>query len=262
MSNWPITPACGYQTIGLGTGTGTTVTSGGANTKGSYATIGTATIQANQMLVSFTTQGTSRQYRVDIAVNTGSADDIKVADWFVDSSSANVPYWVTIPVAIPSGAVVKMRCQSNAATQTISAQIVLVSQGWQGNPGARAVISATDWTNTLPTNSVTQTGTTYTAWTTVAASLSARISYLWVVISDAADGARTASDMNVDIGIGSSPSAAMFSFASGQSATKNLGLGPIGIPVDIASGTALKFRVQCSAGAADAISMSCMGLAA
>jgi hypothetical protein len=268
MSNWPITVARRTETLGTGSGTGTTVTAGSANVKGSYATIGTANFQYSGFILNLSRPSSGTQYRIDIAINTGGSDQIIAEDvWFesVSSSPAGGCAILDFPVAIPAGATVKARCQSVTASATIAVALVGYTGDAALSPGHKAVRSCTDWTNTAPSNSVTETNTSFTAWTTICSSLPARISYLWLAPTAAGDSTRTSTAFLAEFGIGSAGAeVAIGQAALAQSTAVVGGAIPsfIALPCDIQAGKRLAFRVQCAGSAADAISFAAMGLAA
>lgn len=263
MSNWPLVAATRYETLGAGTGTGTTVTSGAADTKGSYATIGTAGFAYSGIILSLANIATSTRYRLDIAVNTGGADDIIVEDFYLDNfTTESNAVTLSFPVSVPSGASVKVRWQGNQATKTAVAVIVGIAKDFPGTVGSR-VVSCTDFTNTLPSNTVALNGTTFTAWTTIRASTPKRISQLYLSHSMGGDTTRTTSNILVEIGIGAAAAeVALFQFLGRNFtvSTPNVIFGPV--PCDIPVGKRLAFRAQCSAAAADTYGVSAAGLAA
>lgn len=261
MSNWSISAGTCTETIGAGTGAGTTVTSSSSpNTKGSYATIGTAGFQYSSFLLCIGNNSASR-YRIDIAINTGGSDQIVVQDLYLDctSSSSIAGNNYQIPVKIPSGASVKARCQAVVfGGQTLSILIVGFAQDFPGMPGFSGLLTGTDFTDTDPANAVTQTGQTFTAWTTIAASTASRASGLLIYPSSAGDTSRTVSRVLIQIAKGGAGAeVTVASFLSGQISTA-IAPAVAGVFVaDIPAGSRLSFRCQCSSNtAADSISMA------
>jgi hypothetical protein len=101
-------------------GFGTSVTTGGANTKsGSTTTLLTLTEDAFGLAICFAggaTSATVKQYLVDIYF--GSV--IAIPNLLANSPSLNLGgYWYYFPIFIPNGTVIGARAQCNAATQTI-----------------------------------------------------------------------------------------------------------------------------------------------
>jgi hypothetical protein len=266
VSNWPLLAASHFETLGAGTGQGTTVTTGALNTKGSYATIGTTGFRYSGFLLQLVSNNGTR-FRFDLAINTGGSDQIIVEDFYYDSHFSSTVSTIALwfPVGIPSGATIKMRAQAAAATQSFLAVVQGYAMDFPGHTSFRACRSATDFTNTDPTNSVTQTGNTVTSWTQVAASTVAGFAGLYVSPAVCADTSRTSSKLLVDVAVGAS--LAEQAVISGLQFTQNAsgpvpsGVGPV--LCDIPAGTRLSSRVQCSAaGAADAFNVSINGLVA
>lgn len=269
MSNFPISSAVRTETIGLGTGTGTAVTaSASADTKGSYATIGTAGFEYSGFVLSMLTSGLAggTKFRLDIAVNTGGSDTIIVGDYYFESSNTVVsvtPLNIYLPVRIPSGATVKARVQASSGNRSVVVSLIGVAYDFPGFGGKSRIVSCTDFAATLPTNTVTQTGTSYTAWTEIRSSLPARITALWLTFSQGGDATRTSSDFIVDIGVGAAGSEVVIGSILGTQSGGIFSLSPAFLPCDIPAGKRLAFRIQCAAaGAADAFGVCAMGLAA
>jgi hypothetical protein len=266
VSNWPLVAAARLETIGAATGQGTTITTGASNTKGSYASIGTTGFAYRGFYLSIDAGGGSR-YRFDIAINTGGSDDIIVEDFYFDATISvnNSTAFVWVPVAIPAGATVKGRAQAAAGAQTLLISILGYQLDAPGHTSFRACRSATDFTNTDPTNSVTQTGQTVTAWEQICSSTVARFAALYVTPSIAGDTSRTISNFLADVGFGASGSErALLTGLQGKQSTSGL-IPDIWGPVwcDLPAGTRLAGRVQCSASAAaDTFALACNGLVA
>lgn len=263
MSNWPLTPATRFEYLGAGTGIGTLLTSGGANTKGSFATIGTTAFAWSSFVLSINLPGNNSRFRIDIAVNSGGSDQIIVEDLFIESGVSTVqPFVFTIPVAVPAGAVVKARIQADAASRTLGVVVCGYAADFSGAPGASRLISLTDWTNTLPTNSVTQTGTSFSAWAQIMASTPRRVSALFIAPTAYGDTTRTASEFLVEIGKGGAGAEVPIgAFIYRQGAGGMVGLNS-SFPCDLPAASRLAFRVQCAAAAADSLGISASGLAA
>lgn len=258
----PLIASARYETLGAGTGTGTTVTAGGSNnTKGNYATLGTTSFQYDGIELTFSSFSSANRYRIDIAINT-TADTIIIPDLFVDctTNGSSTSTSVFIPISVPTGAAVKARCQSNSASATVN----ILATGYQtdskGMRGFARCVSCTDWTNTDPTGSVTLTSTTLTGWAQVQASTTARIAALYAAI-DARGVAMTGSvDLLFDIGWGSAGNERQLARFLMRSASAHQQIfGPF--PCDFPSGTRLAFRAQASTTDTNTLSMALFGLA-
>jgi hypothetical protein len=266
VSNWPLLAASRYETLGAGTGLGTTVTTGALNTKGSYASIGTTTFRYSGFLLQLVSNNGTR-FRFDVAVNTGGSDQVIVEDFYYDSHFSSTVSTISLwfPVSVPSGAAIKIKAQAAAATQSFLAIVQGYATDFPGHTSFRACRSATDFTNTDPTNSVTQTGNTVTSWAQVVSSTVAAFAGLYVSPAVCADTSRTSSKMLVDIAVGAGGSEQVvisaLQFTQNASGPVPSGVGPV--LCDIPAGTRLSSRVQCSAaGAADAFNVSINGLVA
>lgn len=268
----PLAAACRYESLGIGTGVGTTVTASATTTlKGSYTTLGTSAFPYDGFLLSWTaiTGQTARRYRLDIAINTGGADTIIVQDLFVEmpSTSALNVYQpvVYIPVAIPSGAAVKARLQCSTASGTLSVSLA----GYEGNAhaikGFPRLISCTDWTNNDPTNStITLNGTTATAYSEVMASTPSAIAALYFEI-DSKGVSATAGLVAWTIGFGGAGSEkTLLTFATALAPlTTPCISGPLvgPIPCKLPAGTRLAIKAQASAANTSVIAPVLTGLA-
>lgn len=263
MSNWPIIAGVRSETVGAGTGQGTAVTANAsANTKGSYATLGTMNLKAALLMLSVSNGNAAvNTYRIDIAINTGGSDTIIVPDLFWDTTSGGSAEFL-LRVAIPAGASIKVRCQAAAGGNVMHATITGFNKDARGEHGHAQAVSCTDFTNTLPTNTVSLNGTTQTAWTTICASTPSRVSELLLSPSVGGDTTRSSSNLLFEIGIGAAGSEISLSkFASRQS-TSNIVGGPWQMPCDIPAGTRLAFRAQAASATTDTVGMSALGITA
>ena len=259
-----------YETQGISGGVGTTLTAGAtANTKGSFAILGTTGFEYDGFhlyITGFTGGGTSR-YRVDIAVNTGGSDQVIVEDVYFDPSPAATYYAdqksVLIPVNVPRGAVVKARCQSTGTSVTVAASVLGFQGDAKATKGFRALKSATDWTNTDPTNSLTLNGTTLTGWVQIMASTPVRFAGLYLTLDSLGSTSLTTAHATFEIGIGASGSehTTGIVIARQLSALNVINMhGPY--PCDIAAGTRLAVRAQCDAADTNSYGVVLNGLAA
>jgi hypothetical protein len=265
MTNWPLNTASRYETIGATGGPpvneGTICTTGAANTKGSYATMGTTTFQADGFFLTLLNTGTADRFRVDIAINTGGSDTIIVEDFWCENNGIAFHVHNWIPVRVPSGAAVKIRAQALGASRTLGALATMYSD--PSRVGGSKIRSATDFTNTLPTNTLTLTGTTQTAWSEVCASTAARFCRLWAMPTNAGDATRTADRFIIDVGMGAAASEVVLGQFYMSSSTTALRVNSaIEFPCDIPAGKRLAFRVTCLNANTDSMSMACMGLVA
>ena len=258
-----------YETQGISGGNGTTITPGAANTKGSYTTLGTAGFSYDGFFATCTGLGGggTTRYRVDLAVNNGGSDQVIVEDLYFDPSSGGLYYLgprrILLPVSLAAGAVVKARVQSANGSGSCLVGVLGFQGDAKATKGFRALKSATDWTNTDPTNSLTLSGTTLTGWSQVMASTPVRFAGLTMSINSLGTNL-TAAQATFEIGIG----------ASGSEHTTGIviplqlfgGMGSLGtescLPCDIPAGSRLSVRAQCSAADTNSIGIVLNGLAA
>jgi hypothetical protein len=262
--------------LGLSSGTGVTVTaSATANTKGSYSTIGTTSFEYDAVWVTLQelVGGTGYRQRIDIAANTGGADEVIIADLFFDASTNGgawyntaAPFTFCVPVCVPAGAVLKARAQSSTGSGTVAVWL----QGQQGDAkavrGFRGLASATDWTNTDATGSCAFSGQTLSSWAQIQASTPNRFAGLMVGL-DSGGTVPSGFQFLVDVGWGSSGSERkLFSLGSyfyfGGFSPLSVSLaGPF--PCDLPAGSRLVGRVQSNySSAAGAIKPLLYGLIA
>jgi len=258
LSNWPLAAASRFETIGAGT----TVTSGGANAYGTPVSIGTTSFAWSGFFLDLTAPANG-SYRITITL--GSGGPTLVEDLFLDfagNSGAGVPE-IWCPVHVPSGAALYAKIQCSAASSTLHFSITGYRQDFPAEAGFSRVLSCTDFTNTVPANSVTETGNTVTGLTVIRSSLPARMAGLWVTPCRAGDSSRTASDLTVDVCIGGAGAEQVLATRFFRQ-TSTFVLPQIArIPCDLPSGTRLSFRVACGNGsAADSLSMAAWGAAA
>jgi hypothetical protein len=259
-----------YETQGISGGVGTTVTaSATVNTKGSYATLGTTGFEYDGFFLALTGfgGGGAARYRVDVSANTGGSDQLIVEDLYFDPSASGTYYnaqdTVLIPVCVPAGATLKARTQSTSASVTMGISVL----GYQGDAkatkGFRALKSATDWTNTDPTNSITLSGTTQTGWTQIMASTPVRFAGLHLALDSLGNTGLTTAHATFEVGIGalgSEHTTGIIVAAQLAATVICRARGPF--PCNIAAGTRLSVRAQCDAANTNALGVVLNGLAA
>jgi hypothetical protein len=204
-----------YQLLGRSgsAGTGTAVAaSATADTKGSYVTIGTTSYAYDGFKLTNGRSGvgsTGVAYRIDLATDDGlgGGPQIIMQDMFYEGSTlwylqALSP--IEIPVRIPSGVDLKMRCQSSAGGDWVYPSIQGVSADNSRVRGYTKLLPATDWTGTAPNNSgFNPGGATQTGWVTVCASTSDLFAGLYVGLALRGAGGSTYLDFMIDVAIGS-----------------------------------------------------------
>jgi hypothetical protein len=259
-----------YETQGISGGVGATVTAPAtANTKGSFSTLGTTGFEYDGFHLTITGlpgAGTGR-FRIDVSSNTGGSDQLIVEDLYFDASPAGIyaadQKSILVPVAVPAGAVLKARAQATAASLALSVGILGFQGDAKATKGFRALKSATDWTNTDPTNALTLSGTTLTGWTQIMAATPVRLAGLYLEL-DSLGSAGTTSHATFEIGIGASGSEHSTGIVVARQLVSGGALvtchGPY--PCDIAAGTRLTVRAQCDAANTNSYGIVLNGLAA
>ena len=259
-----------YETQGLAGGVGATIISGAANAKGSFATLGTTGFSYDGFhltIAGLTGAGLTR-FRIDVAANTGGSDQLIVEDVYFDASPFGSYYAdhksILVPVAVAAGAVLKARIQATVASSILAVGVL----GFQGDAkatrGFRALKSATDWTNTDPTNALTLSGPTLTGWSQVMAATPVRFAGLYLELGSLGNTGQTTAHATFEIGIGASGSEHSTGIVIARQLDSISGLtgaaGPY--PCDIAAGTRLAVRAQCDATNTNSYGVVLNGLAA
>lgn len=144
-----------YETKGISGGTGTTITAGAANIKGSFVVLGTTGFKYDgfQVFLHGVYTGANPRYRMDISANTGGADQVIVADLCGDQTPTAWYYLagtMFVPVSVPAGAVLKARLQSTVASSLMAVGILGYSGDAKATTGFRALESVIDWGLAIP----------------------------------------------------------------------------------------------------------------
>ncbi len=104
-----------------GSTTGTTVTTGVANTKGAYAQLTASMTNSCRwlILVIGVATGTSQNFSIDVAIGAASSEQIIVPDLYYTSGNSGPSVMVfQLPLAIPAGQRLAVRAASGGATQS------------------------------------------------------------------------------------------------------------------------------------------------
>lgn len=266
----PITASARYEALGTGTGIGTTVSANAsANTKGSYATLGTASFAYDGFflfLLGPASGSNVAQNLVDIAVNNGGSDQVVVENFYsgapTSSSVAQSAGGTFIPVRIPSGAIVKARSQATTGSVNLSVHIV----GFQGaaglSKGFRKLACLADLTNSNVSNTLTLSGTSLTGYTQIAASTSIAAAGLILALDERSTSSMSTTAHSLwDVAMGGAGSEVVVLPKIGiylNSASRFLPIGPF--PVDIPAGKRLAVRAQTDVADTNVLSMFLYGL--
>jgi hypothetical protein len=248
----PLTASARYETQGLTTGIGATVTpSATANAKGSYAVLGGATgFEYDGFYVAITgnSGGGTTSYLVDIA-SDNTAQEVIATNLFFDPAAESTytgdHQFLYIPVKVKKGATLYARCSSNSGAGTVSVSVLGYAGDGRILSGFSKQICATDITGGDPTNSITLSGTTLTGWTQIMASTPNRLAAVMLRLDDfrAPLGTITAAMFEIGMGASGSEISLGIKFATMLGAGYGLG-GTDWLPCNIPAGKRLVARAQ------------------
>lgn len=240
--------------VGSSTATslGTTLTSGTTNTKGSYTQLVASTTRDTDYILLSASNSPSNGFRlsIDLAVGGAGSEQIILPD-FVVSSGINSVNQVAIPISIPAGTRLSARCQSSAATDQVSVNVVLCAGSMDFQPY--------DMVDTYGFTSGSTTGVTVDPGGTI----NTKGSYTQIVASTTRDhmglffivdaGTRTVGvgqNWLIDVAVGAAaseqvliPNIMMAETGSAMVDTPSV-WGPY--PVQVPAGTRLSVRAQCT----------------
>lgn len=242
-----------WETLGATTSgsTGTTVTSGGANTKGSWAQVDASLDAACALLVVAIRMQSSGGHSifVDIGVGAAASESVVIPNLHVAGSAQDVHYFA-IPVAIPAGSRIAARSQCSSATQDCFVMAYAQTAGPLTSPPSTVVTYGAETGDTTGI-SLDAGGSVNTkgSWTTITASTTAAINALAVNFGGQRNTSRTNTGMLVDIATGGSGSEVVllsniFIGTSGSAEQIAPMCTPPFVVPTIPSGTRLAARVQ------------------
>ena len=120
----------------------TTVTAGTANVKGNYAELSAATaIDAYGFILCFEHTTGNRNFLIDVALGAAGAEVVLLSNFFC-STGAFVT-WVFspfIPMSIPAGSRVAVRCQCNVNAQAMRCGMTLIQTDFGAYSGAYSAV--------------------------------------------------------------------------------------------------------------------------
>ncbi len=262
MADWPLIEGQDAEAIGsVGAGSdGTTVTSGAANTKGSYVQLIASTafdIHYISIQLYPVGEATGDALLCDIAVGAASSEYDIIPNLYCESATASFRTPVaqySFPIFIPAGSRISARCQADAATQAVD--INLQGFGFSFMPSAplTSLIEAmgfdlSDSAGTLvdPGGSANTKG----AWSQLVASTAREIRALGLAVGrNAGNQSLSDADFLVDIGVGAAGSERViipdwYAF-SGSSGDTYRSQGTPAFPVYIPAGSRVAARAQSS----------------
>lgn len=120
-----------FEAVGAPSGTsgGTAVVSNAsANTKGAYTELGTSTMDADGFYVHITPGTAARDFLIDIALGAASSEVDVVSNLLYSTGTTSTFVEAEsfyVPVGIPAGSRISVRCQASSGTSQISIYVVL-----------------------------------------------------------------------------------------------------------------------------------------
>jgi hypothetical protein len=256
MATFPLTDNSRIKTVGAvgSTSKGTVVTSGAANTKGSWVALSTSTPNdADGLIILIGSPSASVDYLVDIGVGAAASEIVIIANLTIGGkipmTRTSYPLW---PISIPAGTRLSARCQDSTGSSTLSVHAMLVQNGLMTSAPLSRVVAYGP--NTADSGAVSvdpgATINTKGAWTQITSSTTSDHTGLIVGIGNQANTVRTTSDFLLDIGVGAAAAEQVLipNLRIRQDTTDD-NLQPCLFPVfsvTIPQGTALSARAQCS----------------
>jgi hypothetical protein len=242
-----------------GAGSTTTVTaSATAGTFGALATLGTSSFAYDAITLSISVANQKRGI-LTLTANTGGGDQT-IADSIAFNNviaTNDIGMSVLLPLRIPSGATIKAK----AATTAASGQLRVAVTGLQSGALARGfgrMVSCTDFTGADPTNLITLNGTTLTGWVEVQASTQADIGMLFALPTCTTIAGGPNGQTYVEIGWGASGSETPL-FRVPIVVNNTFVTTPICVPCMVPQGTRIVARAQCSVASTVTVGVVCWG---
>lgn len=200
-----------HAALGASGSTGTNITAAGtAHTKGSYVELSASTaFDAGGILVQLGNTSGTFDFLVDIAIGAAASEQVIVSNLLHCQNSAAVEVCpVFIPIFIPVGSRIAVRCQATTASGIVVCSIQLLAYGVLSFGSLQHVES---WgPNTADSGGVSvdpgAVANTKGAYSQVTAATARETKWLIVAIGNNADAARTAATWLVDIAIGAAAS--------------------------------------------------------
>lgn len=264
----PLVSSARYETQGLSTGTGTTITpSGTANSKGSYAALGSATgCEYDGFFVAVTgnSGGGTTSYLIDIAADN-TTQEVIAANLFFDPAAAGSyvgdMQHIYVPVKVKKGATLYARCSSNSGGGTVSVSTLGYAGDGRMLPGFSQMICATDITGGDPANSITLSGTSLTGWVQIQAATTNRLAGLMIRLDDKRSVLGTTTAAMFELGMGASGSEVSLGIKFATMLGGAYGLGRSDwLPCSVPAAKRLAARAQCANADTNSLSLFLYGL--
>lgn len=211
MADWPLLAGGGPWPSGgavLASSGGTSVTTGAANVKGSFATLVASTASASDaIMVSLSTASSTRSHLVDIAIGAAAAEVVIIPNLLIATLGNDTALFL-FPVRIPAGVRISARAQSTAASAVVTVSVNLTSDGFAlSSPLGRVTAygTATASSGGISTDPG-GTANTKGAWAELTASTTYPTRSVIMAYSNQANGTRTSGKHLFDLAIGASGS--------------------------------------------------------
>ena len=232
----------------------TSVTSGAANTKGSYAELlASSTVDAHSIIiyVSETASTNIESFLIDIAIGAAASEQVIVPNFQYNQRGLygeEVAAVIRLPYPIPASSRVSARCQSATASGVVRVAVFLISGRSEDVIGK--IYDYGTLTASSAGTSVNAGGTINTkgSWTELVAS-SAELKGMFVTVGPIAGGAQDAGFF-IDIGLGAAASEQvvipnLHVWVETDGAIMSQSVWPI-FWVPAPSGSRISARVQCT----------------
>jgi len=179
MSDFPLFGGADGKIFGFNsaTVTGTSVTSGAANTKGAFVELVSAinnNINTVSVDITTLTSAANANFLFDIAIGDAGFEEVIIPDLYTHTvlPSLSVCSTFGLPINIPLGVRISARCQSNVSSAVLPLFISLFSGGFKSGAGLNNALSL--GVNSADTSGVlvaTTTAGSYGSWVEVSSSL-------------------------------------------------------------------------------------------
>jgi hypothetical protein len=241
------------------TASGTTVTAGSANVKGSYVEfVASLGFTANRVtiLVLATIVAAPRQYLIDLATGAAGSESVVVPNLMTEGSpssgaSPHGELHVALPLAVASGTRIALRCACSTASDTIG-QLSVTCAAAGGTPGCTAFVNAGADTSDSGGTAVDPGGTANTkgSYTQLTASTGAVAQVLVPLATVRGNAAATTAQWAFDVatGAGGAETVLVPDIRLGTAGAAEVRLNLRAVPpllTYIASGTRIAVRASC-----------------
>jgi hypothetical protein len=213
MGDWPL--ASGFRAESFGTSTatqgGTTVTGGAtAHTKGSWVQLDASTsFDATVFALYVVVQFQDTLYLLDVGIGAAGSEQVIVPNFLI-SQSVGLVSELLLPIGVPAGSRVAVRCQDNFGSSNLYVTGMLYSGGWGNDPTYQTMTAY--GVNTAASNgTIVDAGAvanTKGSWTQIVASTTTTMKAFMMSAIRPAPATSITADFSVlaDVGVGASGS--------------------------------------------------------